>query len=62
MLAEVVTGSVSNQSAQKFKGIDPIDRCANNNTVFFDVSMRALDGLQGPLYGLHFPEDCPLWV
>ena len=38
------------QFPQRFEGIDPNDRYANHNTVFFDVSMRALDGLQGPVY------------
>lgn len=40
------------QFPQRFEGIDPSesDRYANHNTVFFDVSMRALDGLQGPVY------------
>ncbi|KAL0371498.1 UNVERIFIED_CONTAM: Cellulose synthase-like protein D5 [Sesamum angustifolium] len=38
------------QFPQRFEGIDPNDRYANHNTVFFDVNMRALDGLQGPMY------------
>ncbi|KAK8963818.1 Cellulose synthase-like protein D4 [Platanthera guangdongensis] len=38
------------QFPQRFEGIDPNDRYANNNTVFFDGNMRALDGLQGPMY------------
>jgi 1,4-beta-D-xylan synthase len=38
------------QVPQRFDGIDPSDRYANHNTIFFDVSMRALDGLQGPMY------------
>ncbi|GLU05362.1 hypothetical protein SLE2022_224640 [Rubroshorea leprosula] len=38
------------QFPQKFEGIDPSDRYANHNTVFFDVNMRALDGIQGPVY------------
>ncbi|KAL9430654.1 hypothetical protein AB3S75_025949 [Citrus x aurantiifolia] len=38
------------QFPQRFEGIDPNDRYANHNTVFFDVAMRALDGLQGPMY------------
>ncbi|KAL9249101.1 Cellulose synthase-like protein [Drosera capensis] len=38
------------QFPQRFEGVDPSDRYANNNTVFFDVNMRALDGLQGPVY------------
>ncbi|KAL6176069.1 hypothetical protein ACLB2K_052705 [Fragaria x ananassa] len=32
------------QFPQRFEGIDPSD------TVFFDVNMRALDGIQGPVY------------
>ncbi|KAL3497907.1 hypothetical protein ACH5RR_040639 [Cinchona calisaya] len=38
------------QFPQRFEGIDPSDRYANHNTVFFDVNMRALDGVQGPVY------------
>ncbi|PKA46622.1 Cellulose synthase-like protein D1 [Apostasia shenzhenica] len=38
------------QYPQRFEGIDPSDRYANHNTVFFDGNMRALDGLQGPMY------------
>lgn len=38
------------QFPQRFEGIDPSDRYANNNTVFFDGNMRALDGIQGPVY------------
>ncbi|XAR71531.1 1,4-beta-D-xylan synthase [Bertholletia excelsa] len=38
------------QFPQRFEGIDPNDRYANHNTVFFDGNMRALDGLQGPFY------------
>ncbi|XP_072998241.1 cellulose synthase-like protein D4 [Typha latifolia] len=38
------------QFPQRFEGIDPSDRYANHNLVFFDVSMRAMDGLQGPMY------------
>jgi len=38
------------QFPQRFEGINPSDRYANHNTVFFDVNMRALDGLQGPFY------------
>ncbi|KAJ6705915.1 CELLULOSE SYNTHASE-LIKE PROTEIN [Salix purpurea] len=37
-------------NSQWFEGIDPSDRYANHNTVFFDVNMRALDGIQGPVY------------
>ncbi|KAK6934939.1 hypothetical protein RJ641_035094 [Dillenia turbinata] len=38
------------QFPQRFEGIDPSDRYANHNFVFFDINMRALDGLQGPVY------------
>ncbi|KAK1429243.1 hypothetical protein QVD17_11449 [Tagetes erecta] len=38
------------QFPQRFEGIDPSDRYANHNTVFFDGNMRALDGIQGPFY------------
>ncbi|CAH9142469.1 unnamed protein product [Cuscuta epithymum] len=38
------------QFPQRFEGIDPSDRYANHNTVFFDGNMRALDGIQGPVY------------
>ncbi|XP_015574516.2 cellulose synthase-like protein D3 [Ricinus communis] len=38
------------QFPQRFEGIDPSDRYANHNIVFFDVNMRALDGIQGPVY------------
>ncbi|KAK8939931.1 Cellulose synthase-like protein D4 [Platanthera guangdongensis] len=38
------------QFPQRFEGIDPSDRYANHNTVFFHGNMRALDGLQGPVY------------
>ncbi|CAN1160853.1 Cellulose synthase-like protein D3 [Linum perenne] len=38
------------QFPQRFEGIDPSDRYANHNTVFFDVNMLALDGIQGPVY------------
>ncbi|KAI5062289.1 hypothetical protein GOP47_0022828 [Adiantum capillus-veneris] len=38
------------QFPQRFENIDPSDRYANHNTVFFDGGMRALDGVQGPIY------------
>ncbi|XP_050228084.1 cellulose synthase-like protein D4 [Mercurialis annua] len=38
------------QFPQRFEGIDASDRYANHNTVFFDGQMRALDGVQGPVY------------
>ncbi|WOK99997.1 hypothetical protein Cni_G08709 [Canna indica] len=37
------------QFPQRFHGVDPSDRYANHN-FFFDVNMRALDGIQGPVY------------
>ncbi|CAI5499590.1 unnamed protein product [Closterium sp. Naga37s-1] len=38
------------QFPQRFDGIDPSDRYANNNTVFFDINLPGLDGVQGPVY------------
>ncbi|CAA6673298.1 unnamed protein product [Spirodela intermedia] len=38
------------QFPQRFDGIDPNDRYANRNVVFFDINMRGLDGIQGPVY------------
>ncbi|XP_042515947.1 cellulose synthase A catalytic subunit 4 [UDP-forming]-like [Macadamia integrifolia] len=38
------------QFPQRFDGIDHHDRYANRNIVFFDINMRGLDGIQGPLY------------
>nr|QGM77095.1 cellulose synthase 1 [Eucalyptus urophylla]QGM77097.1 cellulose synthase 1 [Eucalyptus urophylla] len=38
------------QFPQRFDGIDRSDRYANRNTVFFDVNMKGLDGIQGPVY------------
>lgn len=38
------------QFPQTFDGIDKSDRYANRNTVFFDVNMKGLDGIQGPVY------------
>ncbi|KAE8654190.1 Cellulose synthase A catalytic subunit 4 [Hibiscus syriacus] len=38
------------QFPQRFDGIDWSDRYANRNTVFFDVNMKGLDGIQGPIY------------
>ncbi|KAJ6416749.1 hypothetical protein OIU84_002593 [Salix udensis] len=39
------------QFPQRFDGIDKSDRYANRNIVFFDVNMKGLDGIQGPMYG-----------
>ncbi|KAK9291279.1 hypothetical protein L1049_009468 [Liquidambar formosana] len=38
------------QFPQRFDGIDKYDRYANRNTVFFDINLRGLDGIQGPVY------------
>ncbi|KAF2316995.1 hypothetical protein GH714_010049 [Hevea brasiliensis] len=38
------------QFPQRFDGIDKHDRYANRNTVFFDINMKGLDGVQGPVY------------
>ncbi|KAG8056796.1 hypothetical protein GUJ93_ZPchr0002g23725 [Zizania palustris] len=38
------------QFPQRFDGIDSHDRYANRNTVFFDINMKGLDGIQGPVY------------
>ncbi|KAF8033734.1 hypothetical protein BT93_C0101 [Corymbia citriodora subsp. variegata] len=38
------------QFPQRFDGIDRHDRYANKNTVFFDINMKGLDGIQGPVY------------
>ncbi|KAL6897405.1 hypothetical protein ACP4OV_007101 [Aristida adscensionis] len=38
------------QFPQRFDGVDPSDRYANHNRVFFDVTELGLDGLQGPIY------------
>ncbi|CAI9778530.1 unnamed protein product [Fraxinus pennsylvanica] len=37
------------QFPQRFDGIDPHDRYANRNVVFFDINMKGLDGIQGPV-------------
>ncbi|KAI4366235.1 hypothetical protein MLD38_022134 [Melastoma candidum] len=38
------------QFPQRFDGIDRHDRYANRNTIFFDINMKGLDGIQGPIY------------
>uniref|UniRef100_A0A0A0KT82 Uncharacterized protein n=1 Tax=Cucumis sativus TaxID=3659 RepID=A0A0A0KT82_CUCSA len=38
------------QFPQRYDGIDPDDLYANHNTLFLNVNMRALDGIQGPYY------------
>uniref|UniRef100_A0A0E0M6P6 Glycosyltransferase 2-like domain-containing protein n=1 Tax=Oryza punctata TaxID=4537 RepID=A0A0E0M6P6_ORYPU len=38
------------QFPQRFDGVDPGDRYANHNRVFFDCTELGLDGVQGPIY------------
>ncbi|KAH7658826.1 Cellulose synthase protein [Dioscorea alata] len=38
------------QFPQRFDGIDKNDRYANRDTVFLDINLRGLDGIQGPVY------------
>lgn len=38
------------QFPRRFDGIDLHDRYANRNIVFFDINMKGLDGIQGPVY------------
>ncbi|KAL6595583.1 hypothetical protein ACP70R_047923 [Stipagrostis hirtigluma subsp. patula] len=38
------------QFPQRFDGIESNDRYANRNTVFYDINLRGLDGIQGPVY------------
>lgn len=38
------------QFPQRFDGIDQHDRYSNHNVVFFDINMKGLDGIQGPIY------------
>ncbi|KAL9675689.1 hypothetical protein QQ045_003894 [Rhodiola kirilowii] len=38
------------QFPQRFDGIDWHDRYANRNIVFFDINLKGLDGIQGPVY------------
>ncbi|CAO1941653.1 unnamed protein product [Urochloa humidicola] len=38
------------QFPQRFDNVDPTDRYGNHNRVFFDGTMLALNGLQGPSY------------
>ncbi|PRQ24667.1 putative hexosyltransferase chromatin regulator PHD family [Rosa chinensis] len=38
------------QFPQRFDGIDLHDRYSNRNVVFFDINMKGLDGIQGPIY------------
>ncbi|KAI4323772.1 hypothetical protein L6164_023351 [Bauhinia variegata] len=38
------------QFSHKFDGIESNDQYDNQNTAFFDINMKGLDGIQGPLY------------
>ncbi|XP_075509458.1 cellulose synthase A catalytic subunit 5 [UDP-forming]-like isoform X1 [Primulina tabacum] len=38
------------QFPQRFDGADKHDRYSNRNVVFFDINMKGLDGIQGPVY------------
>ncbi|KAL5231152.1 hypothetical protein ABZP36_029928 [Zizania latifolia] len=38
------------QFPQRFDGVDPDDRYANHNRIFFNCTELGLDGLQGPIY------------
>ncbi|XP_040997086.1 cellulose synthase A catalytic subunit 2 [UDP-forming]-like [Juglans microcarpa x Juglans regia] len=38
------------QFPQRFDGLDRHDRYSNRNIVFFDINMKGLDGIQGPIY------------
>ncbi|XP_056158686.1 probable cellulose synthase A catalytic subunit 8 [UDP-forming] [Syzygium oleosum] len=38
------------QFPMRFDGVDKNDHYANRNTMFFDINLRGLDGIQGPLY------------
>ncbi|KAJ1385652.1 Tetratricopeptide repeat-containing domain [Sesbania bispinosa] len=38
------------QFPKRFDGVDHHDRYSNHNTIFFDITMKCLDGIQGPVY------------
>ncbi|KAF8043992.1 hypothetical protein BT93_A2082 [Corymbia citriodora subsp. variegata] len=38
------------QFPMRFNGVDKNGHYANRNTIFFDINLRGLDGIQGPLY------------
>ncbi|KAK6937198.1 Cellulose synthase [Dillenia turbinata] len=38
------------QFPQRFDSIDARDRCTNPKTVFYDITLKSFDGIQGPLY------------
>ncbi|KAL5173571.1 Cellulose synthase A catalytic subunit 5 [UDP-forming] [Glycine soja] len=43
-------GAMNALFPQRFDGIDRHDRYSNRNVVFFDINMKGLDGIQGPIY------------
>ncbi|MED6217895.1 Cellulose synthase A catalytic subunit 1 [UDP-forming] [Stylosanthes scabra] len=43
-------GAMNALFPQRFDGIDLHDRYANRNIVFFDINLKGLDGIQGPVY------------
>ncbi|MFS7909429.1 putative cellulose synthase (UDP-forming) [Helianthus anomalus] len=47
------------QFPQRFDGIDLHDRYANRNIVFFDINLKGLDGIQGPVY---VGTEANLWI
>ncbi|XP_077223000.1 putative cellulose synthase A catalytic subunit 2 [UDP-forming] isoform X2 [Tasmannia lanceolata] len=38
------------QFPQRFDGIDAKDRYANHNTILYNINLKGLDGIQGPIY------------
>ncbi|KAF7836332.1 putative cellulose synthase A catalytic subunit 3 [UDP-forming] [Senna tora] len=38
------------QFSQRFDGVENDDRYVNQSTAFFDINMKGLDGIQGPIY------------
>ncbi|XP_073104613.1 probable cellulose synthase A catalytic subunit 8 [UDP-forming] isoform X2 [Elaeis guineensis] len=38
------------QFPQRFDGIDTSDQYASHNTIFYDINLKGLDGIQGPFY------------
>ncbi|KAG9460004.1 hypothetical protein H6P81_004512 [Aristolochia fimbriata] len=38
------------QFPQRFDGLDANDRYSSHNTVFYDITLKCLDGIQGPIY------------
>lgn len=34
----------------RYDGVDPHDRYNNHNTAFYDIYLKGLDGIQGPIF------------